>query len=90
MPGFDRQLGGEERRGALGPILEDLEDVVALGPGERGQAPVVKDEERGLGELREQPRVGAIPAGDGEIVQQLSPNSGKRGIPDRSSAEFWT
>jgi hypothetical protein len=43
---------------------------VPLGSRERGQAPVVEHEERGLGELGEEPGVGAIPAGDGEVVQQ--------------------
>ena len=45
MPRLEGELGGDERRGALGAVLQDLEDIVALRPGKRGQGPVVEHEQ---------------------------------------------
>ena len=56
VPGLDGELTGDEGRRAFGAILEDLEQIVALGRGERRQAPVVDHEQLGLGQPGEQAR----------------------------------
>src|SRR2546427_11624875 len=70
VPGLDGELTGDEGRRAFGAILEDLEQIVALGRGERHQAPVVDHEQLGLGQPGEQARVGAVAARDVEVVKQ--------------------
>src|SRR5438309_1230835 len=70
VPGLDGELTGDEGRRAFGAILEDLEQIVALGRGERRQAPVVDHEQLGLGQPGEQARVGAVAARDVEVVKQ--------------------
>ena len=50
--------------------LEDLEQIVALGRGERRQAPVVDHEQLGLGQPGEQARVGAVAARDVEVLKR--------------------
>ena len=51
-------------------ILEDFEQILPLDARERGQAPIVDDEQIGLGQASEQARVGAIAAGDVQLVEE--------------------
>src|SRR5262249_2123540 len=64
------QLAGNERGSSFTPIFDHLQEVAALGIRERCQEPIVDSEEIELGQLREQPRIRAIAATDGEFVQQ--------------------
>ena len=43
VPLLNRNLTGDQNRGALVAILEDLEEVALLGLGELGQAPVIQN-----------------------------------------------
>ena len=45
MPVLDRHLAGDDGRAALIAVVDDLEQVAALLAGERGEPPVVEDEE---------------------------------------------
>ena len=45
MPVIDRQLAGHDRRAAVVPILDDLEYVATLLLGERGEAPIIQDQQ---------------------------------------------
>src|SRR5262249_901623 len=51
-------------------LLEDLEHVLALDARERGQAPVADHQQVGLGQPCEQARIGAVAAGDMELMQE--------------------
>ena len=51
-------------------IFEDLEEVAALGVLDGGEAPVVEDEDVEAGELGEQADLGAVGAGQGEVVRE--------------------
>ena len=64
------QLTGNEHRGAFGAVLYDLVEVAPLGVAQRREHPVVDGEQVALGQAGEQPRVGAVPAADGQLVQQ--------------------
>jgi len=63
-------LAGDQRRGALGAVLEDLEQLVALRAGEGGEAPSVDHEQVGLGQAGEGAEVGAIATGDVQFVEE--------------------
>ena len=64
------QLTGNERRSAFGAVLDHLVEVAPLGVAQRREHPVVDGEQVELGQAGEQPRVGAVPAADGQLVQQ--------------------
>jgi hypothetical protein len=53
-------LGGDQRGAHLGSVLDHLQQLAGLRGGQRGQAPVVEDEEMGLPQPREQPGIGPI------------------------------
>ena len=65
-----RQLAGDQRRGALGAVLDHLGQVAPLGVAQRRQHPIVDGEQVELRQTGEQSRVGAVPAADGQFVQQ--------------------
>ncbi len=55
MPVRDREeLAGDEGRGALGAVLDDLTQVAAFGVAQRREQPVVDREQVGLGQPREE------------------------------------
>ena len=70
MPLVDGKLAGHDRRADAVPVLEDLEQVVAVLRGEGGQPPVVDHQHLGLGERFEQLRVAPVGAGNGQGAQQ--------------------
>jgi len=70
VPRLHGDLAGDQGRGALGAILEDLEQVMALGAGQGREAPVVDHEQIGLGQAAEGAQVGAIAAGDVQLVEE--------------------
>ena len=57
VPVFDGELGGEDGSSAGVAIVEDLEQIVAALAGQGNEAPVVEDEEPGLGEALSEFRV---------------------------------
>ncbi len=54
VPRGRRQLAGDERRGPLTPIFNDLEQVAAFRIGERREEPIIDREEIELGVFREE------------------------------------
>jgi hypothetical protein len=51
-------------------VLEDLEEVAALRALHRGEPPVVDEQDVEAGEFAEQADVGAVGAGQGELVKE--------------------
>ena len=70
VPVGDGQLAGDEGGGALGPVLDDLGEVAALGVAQRCEHPVVDGEQVELCEASQEPGVGPVAAADGEFMQQ--------------------
>lgn len=70
MPLFDRNLTGDEGRGALVAIFEDFEKVSLLGFGEDGQAPIVQNQELDAPERLEEPAIAAIAAGQRQRLEE--------------------
>ena len=63
-------MAGNQRRGALGAVLEEFQQVVAFGAGERGQSEIINDHEVDLGQPREHAQVRAIAPGDVEFAEE--------------------
>src|SRR5579872_2575917 len=70
MPSFDRQLRGQDCRGLVVAILEDLQQIASFDVGHRGEEKVVEDKDSDLREAGERVRVRAVGAGDGELLQE--------------------
>ena len=62
VPMIDRQLAGHNRRAAIVPILDNLEDVATLLGGERGEAPIVQDQQLDARQALEEPRMTPVAA----------------------------
>ena len=65
-----RQLAGDDGRTGVVAILQDLEEVATLGILDRGEPPVIDDEDIEAGELGEQADVGAVGPGQGKLVEE--------------------
>ena len=70
VPGIDRQLGGDERRAAAIPVVDDLHQVAPLMGRETIGAPVVEDQEIGLDQGAEQHGEATIAVRELEIGEQ--------------------
>ena len=70
VPGRGRELAGNQRRGALTAIFQDLEQIPPLGVGQWREQLVIDGQEIELGQLGEQSAIGAVPATDGQVVQE--------------------
>ena len=70
VPVFDGQPTGDQRGPTADAILDQFEQIAAFPVAEGGQAPVVQDEEVGLGEGQHQLPVGAIGAGMHEVFAE--------------------
>src|SRR5471032_173688 len=60
MPGIDRQLAGDQRRAGAITVLDDLHEVAPLVGREPVWAPVIEDQQIGLGKRAEQTREAAV------------------------------
>ena len=60
MPSLHRELAGDQRRARAIAILDDFHQVAPLVGGEPVRAPVVEDQQIGLGEGAEEARKAAI------------------------------
>ena len=97
VPFTRRHLTCDQRRVSLSPVIDHLEEIV-LGLAFKGSdAPVVQDEEIGLGELREQLEIASVSAGESEFEQEprqpvvagaesvpagfVGKSAGKKGLP---------
>jgi len=59
-----------ERRALAAPVLEDIEEIVPFLRAERGEAPVVEDEDVDLRPAGEDPGQRAVAAGDVQFVAE--------------------
>src|SRR5450756_1896057 len=57
VPVIDRKLAGHNRRAAIVPSLDNLKDVATLLSGERGEAPIVQDQQLDARQVLEEPRI---------------------------------
>src|SRR6202043_4132813 len=60
VPGIDRQLAGDQRRAGAITVLDDLHEVAPLVGREPVWAPVIEDQQIGLGKRAEQTREAAV------------------------------
>lgn len=67
MPVLERDLTGQECRASAGAIFDQFQEIPSFPIADRRQAPVVKDEQIGFAQLREQFAVRAVRAGDNEF-----------------------
>ena len=70
VPVLDGQLAGDERRPAAGAIFDELQQIAPFAVAERREAPVVQDQEIGLGQRLHHLAVGAVGAGVHEFFAQ--------------------
>src|SRR5712691_5816109 len=70
VPGIDRQLAGDQRRAGAITVLDDLHEVAPLVGREPVWAPVIKDQQIGLGKRAEQTREAAVSVGQFEIGKE--------------------
>ena len=70
MPVLRGELTGDDRRPGVVPIIGDLEHIAALLIAERGETPVVEDEDVDTGQLGEQPDIGAVGVREPERVKE--------------------
>jgi hypothetical protein len=70
MPMIDRHLTGEDGRSALVAIIDDFEEITTLLSGERGEAPVVEDEQVDPRQHLEEPCIASVTAGERQSFEQ--------------------
>jgi len=66
VPAVDRHLAGDDGRSALVAVVYDFEEIATLLAGERGEAPVVEDEEIDPRQHLEEPCIAPVAAGERE------------------------
>ena len=81
MPFLERELAGDQGGPGGVSVLEEFEQVAAMVGIELGEAEVVEHDEVELGEGGEEFGIGAVAAGDGEVVQQPRQSQVQRGEP---------
>src|SRR6266498_1770270 len=72
VPMFDRQLTGDQGGFAGDAIVERFEQVVAFGLADRGESPIVEDQEVGAGELLQAASEAAVAMGDAQFFEQAA------------------
>ena len=70
VPLGDGDLSGHQRRGSAVAIIQDLEQVLRLGTGQRVSQPVIEDQELDPGEGVQERGVGAVGVGESGLVQE--------------------
>jgi hypothetical protein len=68
VPPLRRELARDDDRAGAGAILEDFEDVAALGVLQGAEGPIVQHQHVDTGELAEEAAVGAVGPGEGTGV----------------------
>src|SRR6266545_4063948 len=72
VPMFNRQLTGDQGGLAGAAIVEQFEQVVAFGLTDRGEPPIVEDQQIGAGELLQPPTETAVAVGDAQFFEQAA------------------
>ena len=70
MPVLQGELAGDQGGLSAMSILQDFEEIPTLGIGEGGQAVVVEDEEFGLLEAIQAPRIRSVCPGQGKLTEE--------------------
>ena len=70
MPLTDRHLSGDQGGGPSVAIVQNLEQVLGLGAGQRIAESVVEDQKLGAGEGVEKLGIGAVGVGKGDLVEE--------------------
>jgi hypothetical protein len=70
VPSVDWELGGDHGGAASVSFLEDFQEVVSGGGGERLQAPVIEDEQIGAAEVPHQTRMASVATREGESLEE--------------------
>jgi hypothetical protein len=70
VPMLDRHLTGDDGRSALVAIIDDFEEITTLVAGERGEAPIIEDEQVDPREHLEEPRIASVAAGERQSLEQ--------------------
>ena len=70
VPVIDRHLAGDDGRAAFVAIVHDFQQIAALLAGERGETPIVENEEIDPCERLEQPGIAAVAAGERQCLEQ--------------------
>jgi len=67
---LDRHLAGDDGRSTLVTIVDDFEKIAPLLGGERGEAPVVENEEIDSRQHLEEPRIASVAASESQRFEQ--------------------
>jgi hypothetical protein len=67
---LDRNLAGDDCRSALVAVVDDFEEIATLVAGERGEAPIVEDEQVDPRQRLEQPCIASVAAGERQSFEQ--------------------
>ncbi len=70
MPFLDRELAGDDAGGDAVPVVGNLQEVAPRLCVERGEAPIVEDQQADPGKAGEQLGIAAVGAGQGEVLDQ--------------------
>ena len=70
VPLGDGHLGGHQGRGSAVAIIQDFEQVLRLGTGQRISEPVIEDQELDTGEGVQELGIGAVGVREGGLVQE--------------------
>ena len=73
MPELDRQLGGDERGAMAMAVVEQLQQVAALGGAHRSNAEIVDRKKLGAGQRAHELGVAPVAVGKGELLGQARP-----------------
>src|SRR5579871_216884 len=72
VPVIHRQLAGDERSLAADAVVEDFEQVGALGLADGREGEVIEDEQIGASELLQAPAEAAVAVGDAQFFEQTA------------------
>ena len=70
VPAVTRQLAGDQGRARADAIVEQFEQVVALGRSDRSDGEVVEDQQVDARQLRQAPTEAAVAVGDAQFLEQ--------------------
>jgi hypothetical protein len=70
MPAISRELTGNDRGPRAIAVVQDLQEVLALGIFEPDEAPIIEDQHIDPGETRQHRRVGSVPMREREFGKQ--------------------
>src|SRR4029453_17999065 len=79
VPELDRDLAGDDGRGAIMPIVDDLHQIAAPVGGQGGDAPVIENQQLHPGQALEHAAVTAIAASKAEGLQETGDTLEKDG-----------